>query len=177
MRFSIRESLRTISSWFRTNWNREHFKVVWEALSGFPWDYYYYTRLEIAKLEEMIAYHKKSRIVVESERNYMVFWLTMAKRMLEIMSSPNDLVEYEGKIKFDPVTIDDEELKGEYFELNGEDLKRNLKVYVNTKNVDRFAANEAERDFLLRFPEELYARKAKALYAGIWKMHLETWWD
>jgi len=177
MRFSIRESLRTIRFWLKTNWNKEHLRVVWEALSGQPYDHSYYTELEIAKLEEMIAYHKKSRIIEESERKHIIFWMEKAKRMLEIADDPIQLVEYDGHIEFEPVTVDTENGKEECYELKGEDLKRRLKVYINTRNIDRFVYDEREKEFLLKFPEDLYARKAKHIYAEIWKRYLEEWWD
>lgn len=52
-----------------------------------------------------------------------------------------------------------------------------IRTKVNLGNVKRFAKNDEEAAFMLRFPDELYKAKAKYLYHKIRLERDGRWWD
>ena len=50
-------------------------------------------------------------------------------------------------------------------------------VKVNFSNVRRFAKNDEQAEFFIRFPDELYKAKAKYLYHKIRLEQDGAWWD
>lgn len=76
---------KNLRAWFRNNWTREHWALVKTAAKGYPFDYGFQLKLEEAKLREMLAYHQRSDIKTEDEREQCIRSLRIAIRLLEIL--------------------------------------------------------------------------------------------
>lgn len=175
---------RGIRCWFRHNFNKRHLKTVREAIFGNPFDHGYLWNLELAKLDEMLAYFEKSDIVEErSKESDIVRTLRWARNMLNIVVK-DDHWHTEGEMDF-------ENFSDGTFGIVCD-------VKVNTKNIERYV-REAEtlgylaltegkmRDYeeyvrgrvkiLQERPYEAYLIKARVLYHKIRMKYEEYWWD
>lgn len=163
--------MRRILYWLRLHFRRESLAVIKEWWHGYPGDYPYLLRLERAKLQEMIAYHRSIQRFEGWE--YYVRDMKICMALIGIMLEEKDLFHFDGKLEFVPIKNNDE-----LYEVKGSDNFRYVcDVYVNTRNAGRFAVDEARKKVLCEYPSELYLQKARRLYHKIRYEHEFEWWE
>lgn len=168
VRFHIKDKYQTIRYWFQVNFNKYHFKTVWEAFKGFPHDHSYMWRLERAKLIEMKRYFIYSSDTFSHERD--IYWINVCIKLLDILIE-DDLWEYQtenGKVYKSDDVIE------EHFD----SLRAVFNRYVNTTNAARFT-NIYDEEALGydTFRHYIYTKKAENLYYEILKNEIYGWWD
>lgn len=177
---SFFESIKNLDSW-KSKWSefkgwiryhirKDFWKIIITAFKGYPWQESFLYDLEKVKITEMANYLEKNNFFVGVEN--VVKDMRLACKLISIFNeNETDLFEYTGEIKFKPI-----EGSGCY-EMDSSDLKYYCKVYVNTKNVDRFVHHKGEKEMFLHSPHELYMAKAKYLYHKIRLERDSMWWD
>lgn len=146
--------------------NPKKYSVIEEAIDGYWFDYGYLYNIELAKLKEMRDTFKEKGMSADNDK--YVRQMTLAIKLLEIIIDEGGF-HFEWPSGVEPVTV--------------KELRKNLPTYVcdikvNTKNVDRFAINEQEKDFYVnRYPHELYLKKARYLYHKLRYEFEQYWWD
>lgn len=140
----------TIRSWFKHNFfNKNWHKIRKSVHQARPWDYGYWQETLYHYLEYQAAYFENAQIFVGWEK--AVKEIRLAKSLLEIMMEKRSIVDYSGRSK--------------------------MKVYVNTRNGNRFI-DYKDADFTkCMWQEELYIRKATRLFYRILEERSRTWWD
>ena len=143
-------------------------KTCWK---GRPWDVGFLYELEKAKLQEMIAYHKKTLRYVGVEED--IKWMELCVKLIDIFEEKTPIFNYTGDLKFIPIKDSD------CLEVDASDLKYHCNVYVNTKNASRFYSklDNNSDNYYKAFPHELYILKAKHLYHKIRYEKDVAWWD
>lgn len=152
----IQRKYTDIRCWFRLCFNKNHFKVIKEAICGYPFDYCYMWSLQRSKLKEMLEYFKKSNITEDNWR--IVRDLNLAINFLDIMINEDELYEY----------------------TPGKNWPGNYKclINVNLTNIDRFVKNKDDKDFIInKMQHNLYVLKVKNLYYKLLQERSEAWWD
>lgn len=155
MFYTIRRIYNDAKCWFRHCFNKNHWKVVKEAILGYPFDYCYMWQLERAKLVEMQKFFESSDLTVDDSK--IAKEISLAIKLLDIILFEDDLYEYNHKTK-------------EYKCL----------VKVNTNNMHRFSKveNEEIKKFVIdHMLHKLYITKAKHLYYELMKNKIRTWWN
>ena len=167
VRFHIKDKYQTIRYWFQVNFNKYHFKMVWEAFKGFPHDHSYMWRLERAKLIEMKRYFIYSSDTFSHEGD--IYWINVCIKLLDILIE-DDLWEYQtedGKV----YNSDD------IIEAPFDSLIAVFNRYVNVKNQTRFFNVYTDEDIYNSYKHYLYTEKVKHLYYEILKNKINDWWD
>ena len=150
MRYRIRTLYYSIRSWFKNNlFNKNWHKVRKSVNRAKPWDYAYWQDTLYHYFEYQAAYFEKGQIFVGWEK--AVKELRLCRSLLEIMMEKRNLVDYSGTSK--------------------------MKVYVNTRNANRFIQYENADYSKCMWQEELYMRKATRLFYKILEERSRTWWD
>lgn len=153
MFYKVQRIYNDVRCWFRHCFNKHHWKVIKEAILGYPFDYCYLWELEKAKLVEMQKFFEESNITIDDPKTAKE--INLAIKLLDIMLFEDDLYEFNHRTR-------------EYECL----------VKVNTNNIDRFIFNQCEKNFILdKMPHELYVVKAKHLYYELMKNKIRGWWN
>ena len=150
MWYRIRSTYYNIRSWFKRNlFDKNWHKIRKSVNRAKPWDYGYWYDTLYHYLEYQAAYFEETKIFVGWEK--AVKEIRLAKSLLEIMMEKRDLADYFGIPK--------------------------MKVYVNTRNANRFIQYENADYSKCMWQEELYIRKATRLFYRILEERSRTWWD
>lgn len=150
MWYRIKDFYFSIRSWFKRNlFSKNWHKIRKSVNRAKPWDYGYWYDTLYHYLEYQAAYFEETQIFVGWEK--AVKEIRLAKSLLEIMMEKRDLANYSGIPK--------------------------MKVYVNTRNADRFIQYENADYSKCMWQEELYIRKATRLFYRILEERSRTWWD
>ena len=150
MWYRIRSTYYNIRSWFKRNlFDKNWHKIRKSVNRAKPWDYGYWQDTLYHYLEYQAAYFEETKIFVGWEK--AVKEIRLAKSLLEIMMEKRDLSDYFGIPK--------------------------MKVYVNTRNANRFIQYENADYSKCMWQEELYMRKATRLFYRILEERSRTWWD
>lgn len=170
---SLKNKWYSFLAWFKYHFNKHNIHLMKVAFKGRPWDSSFLYELEQAKLQEMIAYHKKHKRYVGVEND--IKWMEICVRLIDIFTEKKELFHYAGDIKFNKIDGSDN------VELDGSDLKYFCDVKVNTKNAKRFILNGEYNPYVEfwkeQHPHEIYIRKAKYLYHKIRFENDDKWWD
>ena len=166
---SLKNKYYEVRAWFKYHFTKSFFHLLKTALSGYPLDESYLYELEQAKIEEMIKYHEKQQRFVGWEN--VVRNMKLCVKLIDIYLEKKPLFRFSGGIQFKPIEGSDSK------ELVFNDLTYHCLVKVNTKNVDRFAINDAQKKMFIKHPHELYITKAKYLYHKIRNDFDGAWWD
>ena len=149
MWYRIRSTYYNIRSWFKRNlFDKNWHKIRKSVNRAKPWDYGYWQDTLYHYFEYQAAYFEKSQIFVGWEK--AVKELRLCRSLLEIMMEKRNLVDYSGTPK--------------------------MKVYVNTRNANRFIPYNSDFTKAI-WQEELYVRKATRLFYRILEERSRTWWD
>ena len=150
MWYRIRSTYYNIRSWFKRNlFDKNWHKIRKSVNRAKPWDYGYWQDTLYHYLEYQAAYFEETKIFVGWEK--AVKELRLCRSLLEIMMEKRNLVDYSGTPK--------------------------MKVYVNTRNANRFIQYENADYSKCMWQEELYMRKATRLFYRILEERSRTWWD
>lgn len=150
MWYRIRDFYYNIRSWFKRNlFSKNWHKIRKSVNRAKPWDYCYWQDTLYHYLEYQADYFEETRVFVGWER--AVKEIRLCKSLLEIMMENRDLADYGGIPK--------------------------MKVYVNTRNANRFIQYENADYSKCMWQEELYIRKATRLFYRILEEKSRTWWD
>ena len=150
MWYRIKDFYYTLRSWFKHNFfNKNWHKIRKSVKQARPWDYGYWYDTLYHYLEYQAVYFETFQNFVGWER--AVKELRLCRSLLEIMMDKRDLSDYAGIPK--------------------------MKVYVNTRNGNRFIDYENADYTKLMWQEELYIRKATKLFYRILEERSRAWWD
>ena len=150
MWYRIKDFYFTIRSWFNYNFfNKNWHKIRKSVKQARPWDYGYWYDTLYHYFEYQAVYFETFQNFVGWER--AVKELRLCRSLLEIMMDKRDLSDYAGIPK--------------------------MKVYVNTRNADRFIQYENADYSKCMWQEELYIRKAARLFYRILEERSRAWWD
>ena len=150
MWYRVKDFYFTIRSWFKHNFiNKNWHKIRKSVNHARPWDYGYWYDTLYHYLEYQAVYFETFQNFVGWER--AVKELRLCRSLLEIMMDKRDLSDYAGIPK--------------------------MKVYVNTRNADRFIQYENADYSKCMWQEELYIRKAARLFYRILEERSRAWWD
>ena len=169
---SLKSKWYSFLAWFKYHFNKHNFNLMKVCWKGRPWDCGFLYELEQAKLQEMIAYHKKHKRYVGVEND--IKWMELCVNLIDIFTEKRDLFHYTGKMKFIPIEDSDS------VELDGSNLKYHCDVKVNTRNAARFVPGGESNPYLEHWkehPHEIYIKKAKYLYHKIRYEKDDAWWD
>lgn len=165
------KAYRSIRSWFKFTFSKNHIRLMKEAYKGRPWDFSYLWDLEYAKIKEMADYIEKSNSFVGVE--YVVRDMRICLSLIEIFSDKRDLFHFDEKL------LNDEKCnRGVIVEGVGiPDFEYKCHVNVNLKNINRFVDNKEAQKWYIEYPHELYELKARYLYHKIRREREMGWWD
>ena len=150
MWYKMKDLYYNTRSWFKHNFFNKNWRKIRKSVNqARPWDYGYWYDTLYHYLEYQAAYFEKSQIFVGWE--YVVKEIRLAKSLLEIMMEKRDISDYSRIPK--------------------------MKVYVNTRNADRFIQYEKADYSKCMWQEELYIRKATKLFYRILEERSRAWWD
>lgn len=150
MWYRIKDIYYGVRSWFKYNlFNKNWHKIRKSVKQARPWDYGYWYDTLYHYLEYQAVYFETFQNFVGWER--AVKELRLCRSLLEIMMDKRDLSDYTGIPK--------------------------MKVYVNTRNADRFIQYENADYSKCMWQEELYIRKAARLFYRILEERSRAWWD
>ena len=168
---SWKNKYNEVRAWFRYHFKKDFIKLLGVVLKSYPWDAGYLYDIEKAKIEEMRKHHEKQQMFVGWE--YVVRDMKICERLIDIFTEKELLFDYDGDFTYTKVD-------GGYKVGTTPDFKYNCKVYVNTKNADRFLPpniDEKQKAYWINHPHEIYLLKAKYLYHKIRLESDDTWWD
>ena len=149
MWYRIKDFYFTIRSWFKHNFFNKNWRKIRKSVNqARPWDYGYWYDTLYHYFEYQAVYFETFQNFVGWER--AVKELRLCRSLLEIMMDKRDLSDYAGIPK--------------------------MKVYVNTRNANRFIPYNADFTKAI-WQEELYVRKATRLFYRILEERSRTWWD
>lgn len=122
--------------------------VIWEAISGYPYDSGFLLKLERAKLKEMLEYFKRSDIV---DHTNDIKWIKICINLLDIIiEEPED-----------------------YPYVNIQNMWRFIRPTDYAKGVEK----ENVEHYYKSYPQDLRWVKAEHLYYEIRKRYTTHWWD
>ena len=136
------------------NFNRYHLRLVKEAWLSYPFEYDFMYDIQKVKLEEMVAYFKKTCYVGMNT----IRQIELCIRLLDI--------------------IRQEDIETKVY-VNSKNWKR-FRPEWSDDNLYKDTPEECEewRQHMFKtFPGELRCTKAKKLYYKILETHADTWWD
>ena len=148
--------------------NPWHWKLVWFTLFHCrPWDSCYMWKLIELQIKKSNYYFIHNNVMIsEGRENSVLKWQNIALNLLHIINNEHELWDWHfGKKGFDAYSC---------------------KIYVNTKNVKRFAQRGVDYEsgkiipcyeYMLKEPHELYVEKAKRLLTRILYRYSSEWWD
>ena len=147
-----------VRDWLRWHlFSRHFYRKIGILLRGRPWDFWGLYEIEKATIEEM------SECIGTCDRYFGVEYdvrdMNLAVKLLEVVKDEADLFHFE-KPDVEPEPVNGRRrrfIPGKYV----------CDVYVNTKNVKRFARNDVEEKLFLKYPHDLYVEKARHLYHKI----------
>lgn len=150
--------MRVLINWFYWNFNKYHWRVIKEAILGYPWDFDYAYRLERAKLDEMRHYFKHKGIA----ENRLLASIRIAKmiKMIDIFTERIETSSYN--------------IVGD---INTGKIEYKCLVNVNLKNIHRFIKEDENKNYYIQHPDEIYKLKAKHLYEKMRAEWMESFWD
>ena len=158
----VKRFYNDVINWFKHCCNKHHFKTVWQAFIGRPYDYYYTNEIMRARLVETLEYFKRTDVITENDKNRIISKITLAISLLDIsMGNIDDCIyKYSNAPNTNQTTI-----------------------YVNTKNAYRYYATMDESDkkhlqYLFKtFPDMLREEKASKLFWKVMYQYSIEWWD
>lgn len=167
------KAYRSIRSWFKFTFSKNHIRLMKEAYKGRPWDFSYLWDLEYAKIKEMADYIEKSNSFVGVE--YVVRDMRICLSLIEIFSDKRDLFHFD----FKPLEKNDENYDGGVTvkAVGIPDSEYKCHVNVNLKNINRFVDDKDAQKWYIEYPHELYELKARYLYHKIRREREMGWWD
>lgn len=164
-----KDIFKTIRCWYYCDAkNPWHWKLVWYTMfHNRPWDSCYIWELLELYIKKSNYYFTHCPLMISEGRKKSVLrWQNTALNLLHIINNEQDYWNW------------DFSKKGfEAYSCN---------IYVNTKNVQRFAQRGADYEtgkcvqcyeYMLREPHELYIEKAKKLLLRIIDEYSGEWWD
>jgi len=169
---SLKSKWYSFIGWFKNHFNKGNRHLRKVCRNGRPWDIDFLYDLEKAKIQEMIAYHKKYKRYIGVEDD--IKWMELSIKLIDIFTEQEDLFHYTGEMKFIPIEGTDT------YSMDNSDLKYHCDVNVNTRNVSRFVPGGKDCPYIEHWkmhPHELYILKAKHLYHKIREEKDDAWWD
>jgi hypothetical protein len=163
--YKIYDIYTNVKCWFRTSFNKRHFKFVWKAFKSYPFDIWYDFETQRARFEELAYYHEHSNIAQDDEEHARQ--IRLAIKMIDIFTEKKELYHFTGEAEF-------KDLGNGTSELLPGNLEYHCDVYVNTRNIDRFIPKDRQKMFL-KMPHDLYIEKAWTIYCQILKDYM-LWW-
>lgn len=160
--------------------NPYHWKLVKYCLfNNRPWsDYYAFEVLKIQLQKQLYYFDNVAYLISDKRKSEVIKYLNLAIKLIDILNENITLWDYE---------------IGEYSNINDlfKNSKYTCKVYVNTRNYERFALMAYDYSnttgtitklvkcdkYLLDEPHELYKLKAKNLLLHILYDKSDLWWD
>lgn len=137
--------------------NKAKWNLLKNAWCGYPFDYAYFYRLQLAKLNEMLQYFKTSELT--DRKDDIVKSIQLAINLLSVYVDDKNDTYPDGISKYD-------------FQ------NKTLTVipYLNKRNIERFANGQQH---LEKWPDdELYKLKAISIYHRLCLYKASTeWWD
>ena len=141
--------------------NKRSRKLIYDAATGFDFDYSYLLALELDKLRNMRDFIAAKGMSIH--HRYTAQTIDRAIRVLEAYLN-KDTFTYHCKTDIDGNAYWGE---GEYKCL----------VNVNLKNIHRFIKHPDAVKYAEDQPHELYHVKALSLYHKLREHYMATWWD
>lgn len=160
---------KTIRCWYYCDaLNPWHWKLVWYTMfHNRPWaSEYIYELIELHIKKSNYYFTHRNIMSSEGRLNNILRWQKIALNLLHIINNEGEYWEWDfNKKGFDAYSC---------------------KVYVNTKNVKRFAVKGTDYEtmktvecyeYMLKEPHELYVEKARKLFIKILSRYSGEWWD
>lgn len=160
---------RTFRCWYYCEaCNPYYWKLIWyTTFHNRPWDSYYIWELLEMYIKKSNYYFTHNKLLIsDSRKKNILKWQTLAINLLHIINNEHELWDWD-------------------FNKKGYDAYKCL-VYVNTKNVKRFAQRGYDYEnnksikcyeYMIKEPHYLYIIKAKKLLLHILDTYSDEWYD
>ena len=87
MIWRIKRFYYDIVDWFKYCCNKRHFKTVWQAFIGRPYDYGYTYSIIRCRLKEHLKYFKSTKVINKEDAEYITSKIQLAINLLDITTS------------------------------------------------------------------------------------------
>ena len=160
-----KSAFKTVRYWFYCNWNKEHYRLVKQAFTSYPWDYYFMYELMECQIDKQIRWFEKHKLV-ENVDTDILRPLKWAKHCIHNMMNDVDLYtyDYESHTK----TYVGPRINYKNFEIYYKDCKGDFRGGATMEQV---------KEFYEKFPEEYYILKCRKVLFDILKQYSYRWWD
>lgn len=160
-----------INKWYAALTIKEKRDAMMAVVNGYPWDYSYLLRTELACIKYMREYFKHNHLVESAKNSYEK--LNWAVKVLQSYLDE----DYEEIIELPR----DSQNTIQICDIVFPKVNVVCTKYVNLRNMDRFIENKSDidlmRDVYKKYPQVLYRIKLWNVYCLIRKRYTSTWWD
>lgn len=174
--YSIKHKYYSLRSWFRYCLNKQHFNLIWTAVSNRPYDFSSMLNVEYAQLLDMLHYFENGEFIVQEEYDKICMQIRRAITMLEIVIDKRETYHYTGDFEFEEYH-DERYPDKTLYTLKTDKHIYHCDVNVNLRNIDRFVKNDDYKKYVLKHPHELYELKAHHLYYKAKEYYSQNWSD
>lgn len=153
-----------VRNWFYCNWNKEHLKLVKDAVTSYPWDFYFMYRLIEDQIDKQIKYFEVNNDV-ENTDTQILRPLRIAKYCLRILNNEEILTEFENNVRtyVGP-------------KVNYTNAKRYIDVSEFNSNYCALPSYDEIFEFYKKYPEEYYQLKCRNILFMILRDYSMKWW-
>jgi len=171
----------SVRGWFRSNFNKYHWRLVKQAFLSNPWDGFYLLELEELQIDKQIHWFDHHQNMIDEQYNEIVRSLRWAKHCIHIMNNETDYFHFDGGVEDGETKPVGDNSKFALREIKLDNLVyRYDGPYLNKRNAKRFLNNSVlESDFFKNgnYDHEYYIAKARHLYYKIREKYTDYWWD
>ena len=147
--------IKRFKYWFKNKFDRDrikyHRQLIKSAKRYEPWDYSFI-------LDIFISIAKWNEVHYDKHGNFV--GSPFVVRDMKLLQSLSKIIK-------DDINL---------YEIDESPEDRRVRLGVNIKNYKRFISDVGE-DFVIRYPEELYLRKAQNLLGKLISYRITRWWN